>query len=68
VIWVYDLGEYDSSTMDLREGESLQIGKRDGHLIVAPGLKKIGKSTGDDFKVETPLLPIKVLYYLCPHN
>jgi len=54
--------------MDLREGESLQIGKRDGHLIVAPGLKKIGKSTGDDFKVETPLLPIKVLYYLCPHN
>lgn len=58
--WVFETGEFDTSTMDL-VGD-YKPGEKDIQLIVAPGVKKRGKSTGEDFNVEIPLLLTQVYY------
>jgi hypothetical protein len=60
VIWVFDHGEFDHSSMVLEGGEKPQIGSKEVQLVVAPGLKKRGKSTGEDFKLENTLLLTEV--------
>lgn len=60
VIWVFDRGEFDHSSMVLEGEEKPQIGRKEVQLVVAPGLKKRGKSTGEDFKLENMLLRTEV--------
>lgn len=50
--WVFESEESDPS--DSR--------KKYFQLPVAPGLKKRGKSSGEDFKTEISLLPVEVSY------
>jgi hypothetical protein len=60
VIWIFDRGEFDHSSMVLEGEEKPQIGRKEVQLVVAPGLKKRGKSTGEDFKLENMLLRTEV--------
>ncbi len=60
VIWVFENGKFDPSSMELEAGENSNAENHEVQLIVAPGLKKRGKSTGEDFKVENMLLLMEV--------
>ncbi len=60
VIWVFENGKFDPSSMELEAGENPKAGNHEVQLIVSPGLKKRGKSTGEDFKVENTLLLMEV--------
>ncbi|KAH8647091.1 hypothetical protein BGZ60DRAFT_535442 [Tricladium varicosporioides] len=60
VTWVFDNGPFNPDLMELEAGENSCPENEEVQLIVAPGLKKRGKSTGDGFKTENTLLLIQV--------
>jgi hypothetical protein len=51
---------FDPETMKLEKGEKASKDNQNVLLVVAPGMKKRGKSTGDDFKDESLLIPMEV--------
>ncbi|KAF8853527.1 hypothetical protein BDZ45DRAFT_598493 [Acephala macrosclerotiorum] len=56
VTWDFEHGQFDPSSMELGAEESPEAQHQEVQLVVAPGLKKRGKSTGENFKVENTLL------------
>jgi hypothetical protein len=51
---------YDPATMELEKGEEPYKTNQEIVLAISPALKKRGKSTGEDFKLENLLLPLEV--------
>jgi len=51
---------YDPATMELEKGEKPSKSQQEVLLAVSPAMKKRGKSTGEDFKAESLLLPMEV--------
>jgi hypothetical protein len=52
--------QFDPAIMELTQGETSSRTHQEVVLVVAPGLRKRGKSSGTDFDVENWLLPIEV--------
>ena len=50
----------DPKLMELEAGENPKSENQEIQLIVTPGLRKRGKSTGDEFKTENTLLLMQV--------
>ena len=58
-----DVGEpvrFNSAVMDIREWEDEPTEQSEVLLVVAPGLRKRGRSNGEDYSVETMLLKMDV--------
>jgi hypothetical protein len=65
MLWVFDNegpagGKFDPSKMELEKGEAHSKRCQEVRLVVAPALKKRGKSTGEDFGVESTLVKMEV--------
>ncbi|RYP67403.1 hypothetical protein DL770_008630 [Monosporascus sp. CRB-9-2] len=64
VFWVFGGKEtqikFDSTTMELEKGEKPSEANQEVLLVVAPAMKKRGKSAGEDFKTENMLLQMEV--------
>lgn len=64
VDWVFGIKKtsamFDPTAMELEKGEKPSMANQQVLLVVAPAMKKRGKSTGEDFKVESMLLRMEV--------
>ncbi len=64
VEWISQLEDekatFDASNMELEKGERASKNKQKVILVTSPGVRKRGKSTGDDFDSEMLLLKMEV--------
>ncbi|EFX01587.1 hypothetical protein CMQ_8053 [Grosmannia clavigera kw1407] len=63
VRWLFQLpanAVFDSATMRLLKGEEPTEGHGQVEILIAPGLLKTGRSTGEDYDIENLLVPQEV--------
>ena len=61
-------GSFSEAFMELQQGEKRTVDGQQVQLVVAPGLNKRGKSTGESYEIESMLLKITVSCELITAN